>query len=449
LWREQSNDMPSGYVCSNLCAFGYGDGDDYKLSDFRAIADEFKRLWLQKIPRPSVSSGKASAIGVMKAAQQRKAARNAPVLWSDIEAMYWQLVEESSCEVFIRYGSDLDTDMVGSGFPSGSTVEVDRSGVANSSVFSPWNLNILPSVCGSLLKYLPDAICGISIPWLYCGSMFSTFCYHAEDLNMMSINYMHVTDDGKEGGKVWYGAPGGPGAAKFEAAMRTAVPTLFAVQPDLMYELVTMVSPVELQARGAQMCRAIQRQGEFMLTFPQAAHGGFSLGYNVAEAVNFFTPDCFPWMRAAATQCHFNKRNPVFCLTEFIVSLAERLQVHADLSPHDEALIKNELNSIADNEGNRRLEANRRMQGYAQMAEENVGEQGVACCECKQACYLSVMQKVETKELFCLDCVIELVQDQSDKLPIIKDGPIPESMPYQFQYMVDMNDLQSLAGDRV
>lgn len=47
------------------------------------------------------------------------------------------------------------------------------------------------------------------------------------------------------------------------------------------------------------MYRAIQRPGEFIVTFPRCYHGGFSHGFNVGEAVNFAMPEWFPIGRQA------------------------------------------------------------------------------------------------------------------------------------------------------
>ena len=50
-------------------------------------------------------------------------------------------------------------------------------------------------------------------------------------------------------GQVWYGVPAHASEA-LEAAMRDAVPHLFEHTPDLLYQLVTMVSPRELRVRA-------------------------------------------------------------------------------------------------------------------------------------------------------------------------------------------------------
>ena len=46
--------------------------------------------------------------------------------------------------------------------------------------------------------------------------------------------------------QVWYGVPANASAA-LEEAMQDALPDLFEAAPDLMYSLVTMVSPMNLQ----------------------------------------------------------------------------------------------------------------------------------------------------------------------------------------------------------
>lgn len=77
--------------------------------------------------------------------------------------------------------------------------------------------------------------------------------------------------------KTWYGVPGGD-ADKFEAAIRREAPELFEAQPDLLYQLVTLMRPDRLKQAGVRVFGCNQRPGEFVITFPKAYHAGFNHG---------------------------------------------------------------------------------------------------------------------------------------------------------------------------
>ena len=110
--------------------------------------------------------------------------------------------------------------------PSEEEAEPYRSGI-----FAGWNLNALPNDPKSVLRLLCDSrvpssppspppssstfasfpvldqfsegeVPGLTNPFVYIGSLFSAFCWHSEDHDLLSINYHH-------GGapKVWYGCP--------------------------------------------------------------------------------------------------------------------------------------------------------------------------------------------------------------------------------------------------
>mmetsp|Transcript_20440 Transcript_20440/g.82576 ORF Transcript_20440/g.82576 Transcript_20440/m.82576 type:complete len:435 (+) Transcript_20440:718-2022(+) len=233
--------------------FGFDVGEDFSLEEFKEYATAIRNNWFHDLGRePTID---------------------------EIEEQYWKISGEAERLVYIPYGSDLDTREVGSGFPNPRN-EKHSGGEYDEYLRCPWNLNIFPELNGSLLSYLTESIKGVTVPWLYLGMIFSSFCYHTEDSYMYSINYHHFGAP-----KIWYGTSGGKGAAHFEAAMRSAAPKLFDANPGLFYHLTTMVSPIDLMNRGAKVVRAVQNPGEFVMTFPQAYHGGFSTGFNCGEAV--------------------------------------------------------------------------------------------------------------------------------------------------------------------
>lgn len=57
--------------------------------------------------------------------------------------------------------------------------------------------------------------------------------------------------------------------------------------PDLIHHITTFFSPRLLNQGGVNVCKLLQNEGEFIVTFPRAFHGGYSLGPNCGEAVNF------------------------------------------------------------------------------------------------------------------------------------------------------------------
>jgi histone demethylase JARID1 len=77
--------------------------------------------------------------------------------------------------------------------------------------------------------------------------------------------------------KTWYGIPG-EDAAKFEAAIKCEAPDLFEAQPDLLFQLVTLMNPKRVTDAGVRVYACNQRAGEFVITFPKAYHAGFNHG---------------------------------------------------------------------------------------------------------------------------------------------------------------------------
>ncbi|KAH0941453.1 LOW QUALITY PROTEIN: hypothetical protein HID58_001090 [Brassica napus] len=242
--------------------FGFQTGPDFTLEEFQKYDEEFKESYFQ------LENGS-------KASENKKFKPKV----KDIEGEYWRIVEQATDEVEVYYGADLETKKFGSGFPKYSP-DSRKSLEEHQYSTSGWNLNNLSRLPGSVLSFERCDISGVIVPWLYVGMCFSTFCWHVEDHHLYSLNYLHTGDP-----KVWYGIPGSH-AASFENAMKKLLPDLFEEQPDLLHQLVTQLSPSILKEQGIPVYRAVQRSGEFILTFPKAYHSGFNCGFNCAEAVN-------------------------------------------------------------------------------------------------------------------------------------------------------------------
>ena len=102
-----------------------------------------------------------------------------------------------------------------------------------------WNLNRLNENPENVLRAVGSCLPGVTRcvlakscmftranlplcrPWLYLGMLFATFCWHKEDHNLYSINFLHHGAP-----KSWYGVPGAA-AGRFERALRHSVPRLF------------------------------------------------------------------------------------------------------------------------------------------------------------------------------------------------------------------------------
>lgn len=283
------NSKRSSMSASNLEeeGFGYHDGKMFTLSSYKKMADAFKNKWFPHDANPPEEV---------------------------IENAYWRIVEQSEETVQVHYGSDLDVGTHGSGFPMDPEELKHASG---------WNLNIFAKLKNSLLYHLDEKTAGVIEPMMYIGMLFSTFCWHVEDNNLYSINYLH-----QGASKTWYGIPD-TSADHFEEVMRKTVPELFKIHPNLLFMLVTMLSPRILVQNKVPVYHTVQREGEFMITFPKAYHAGFSHGFNCAESCNFALEDWLSYGRESLERYRYYGRSSVLSF--------EKLLCSAALSDHNEA----------------------------------------------------------------------------------------------------------------
>ncbi|KAJ4838142.1 hypothetical protein Tsubulata_035229 [Turnera subulata] len=157
----------------------------------------------------------------------------------------------------------------------------------------PWNLQVIARSPGSLTRFMPDDIPGVTSPMIYLGMLFSWFAWHVEDHELHSMNFLHIGSP-----KTWYSVPGDYAFA-FEEVIRTeayggSIDRLAALT--LLGEKTTLLSPQVVVSSGIPCCRLVQNPGEFVVTFPRAYHVGFSHGFNCGEAANFGTPQ---WLKVA------------------------------------------------------------------------------------------------------------------------------------------------------
>jgi histone demethylase JARID1 len=372
--------------------FGFEEGGIYSLKQFQDKAADFKEGYFQnRLPFDPVLNCPR------------------PVTEDDIEREFWRLVASLEETVEVEYGADIHSTTHGSGFPTTERNPKDPYST------DPWNLNIMPLHPESLFRHIKSDISGMTVPWLYVGMIFSTFCWHNEDHYSYSANYQHFGST-----KTWYGIPG-EDADKFEQAMREAVPELFETQPDLLFQLVTLLTPEQLKKAGVRVYALDQRAGQFVVTFPQAYHAGFNHGFNFNEAVNFAPQDWEPFGDAGVERLQQFRRQPCFSHDELLWTAAEgaatggvTIQTAKWLAPALERMRDRELEQrksfIAKHkEKDHSCVLTDTAEGAGpgchidfQLDEEDVPEDEYQCSHCKAYAYLSRFRCEKSKKVMCL-----------------------------------------------
>ncbi|KAA8591361.1 hypothetical protein FQN60_002304 [Etheostoma spectabile] len=294
-----------------------------------------------------------------------------------VEKEFWRLVGAVEEDVTVEYGADIASKEFGSGFPIPNG-KFKVSPADEKYLECGWNLNNLAMMNPSVLTHVTADICGMTLPWLYVGMCFSSFCWHIEDHWSYSINYLHWGEP-----KTWYGAPGFA-AEQLEEVMRKLAPELFESQPDLLHQLVTIMNPNTLMAHGVPIYRTNQCAGEFVITFPRAYHSGFNQGFNFAEAVNFCTVDWMPLGRQCVDHYRMLHRYNVFSHDEMVCNMATKAKtldvvlasaVHKDMV----AMIREEQTQ------------REKVKKMKEAKYDHLQDDERQCARCRTTCYLSAI----------------------------------------------------------
>jgi histone demethylase JARID1 len=173
---------------NKINAFGFDMGRTFTLREYREHDAAFKRAWFTKeaarCATPTNSAATTITAADATAGPQADATTGAspiaagpsasapfvPPSAAAICASFWRIVESSREAVSVDYGSDLDTEILGSSLP--------RTGPYAQHPFNVNNLAIAP---GGVFNWLDQSmlISGVTVPWLYVGMLFSTFCWSA------------------------------------------------------------------------------------------------------------------------------------------------------------------------------------------------------------------------------------------------------------------------------
>ena len=384
----------------------YPEGKRYNIAQYEEMANAFEAAYVQKM---SISR----AASLSAASSDEKKTTPTP---EGLIKEYWRVVETQRGKAEVEYGNDLDTLKYGSGFPVAPHLQEHYANQLSTKpsfnenvTFSPgdpsyyehcgWNLNNLPHWPGSLLRNVRGNYNGLNVPWLYIGMLFSTFAWHNEDNYLYAINYSHHGAT-----KVWYGVPGSD-ALKFEGCVEKMKLQRFKGEKDVLQKLVLMTGPATLTAAGVPLVRAMQNPGEFIVTFPQAYHGGFSLGFNCGEAVNFALPEWIPFGRDASERYRKTQRPASISNERLLMTVASDPEDLKDVSACDALIADLEITMKEQNTLRHNLDRAGIVNQVAMPADEDSEsyDEKRQCHVCMHMCYISALVcSCDAKRVVCL-----------------------------------------------
>ena len=249
--------------------------DKYRLHQLGSVSLEFKKEEEDACPKNESAENDQSTSNEIDTSETTSAVDDSkkedeltPEQVAQLERQFWK-----------RLSPTMPPPVYGADEP-GTLFEDDNA--------SGWSLAKLDS-CLHVLSDIP----GVTSPYLYAGMWASVFCAHTEDMNLLSINYLHAGQP-----KIWYAVAEQDAARFVSLAEHHFVHQLQKCKEFLRHKRC-LLSPLILQQAGIRYQTAIQYPGDAIITFPGGYHFGFNAGFNIAEATNFGVLEWLPFGRRA------------------------------------------------------------------------------------------------------------------------------------------------------
>ncbi|WIA16623.1 hypothetical protein OEZ85_013288 [Tetradesmus obliquus] len=283
-------------------------------------------------------------------------ARARKATWDQVETEFWRVVEEAEEPFDVLVGDDLDTAVLGSGFPCSQTLLSQRGikplaaltarrqqqqqhggsggggaqeqqrqqskqpGGGGKAAAGAATAAAVAATGGSsgvpAAPLPPPSPQSLLVPKLSLGSMFSSSCWGVTDHLLYGVHYMHMGEPRR-----WYSVPAEEGK-RYEDAVRALLPGQLESQPELLDTLGVMLHPRSLKAAGVAVYGTLQEPGQFVVTFPSATTAHVNTGFNVVESVLAAPPDWWQWTEIAAARLRNSRRVPVFSQDRLMLAAA-------------------------------------------------------------------------------------------------------------------------------
>ncbi|XP_078364902.1 uncharacterized protein LOC144649302 isoform X2 [Oculina patagonica] len=325
---------------------------------------------------------------------------------NDVEREFWRFVHNRETYVSVHRGT-VDTNQENSCFPTDKGNPYSKLG---------WNLNVLPHLPGSVLKHL-GFVQDVTVPWIHFDMVFSVKQWQTHPLALYTVEYLHSGAD-----KIWYSVSAGE-KKKFES--------LFGQHDNAATDssrVDKMVSPSSLNDSGLTVTRVVQKQGQFVIVFPEAYHSSVSCGFSISEAVAFAPPD---WLMIGSKRYKDLQGTSwwsEFTYDRLLLGLAKELN---DESREVLECLLSELKSIRDEEKAFMVQllelglVETVVDSEVKSSGSPGGKKSITnwpqadsscilyCEDCDRPCYLSAVTSEDEPQVLCLKHAVEHIREKA------------------------------------